>query len=85
MKHFYELTGHRENGEVYTSEILGKHSEAEAKRLAQYYATLWQHSVTLYRVPALNPSSVPWAETDMQLIDRVLPRKFLMKAKRSVR
>jgi hypothetical protein len=75
MKHFYELTGHRKNGEVYTGEVLGEQTETEAKRLAQYYANLWQHAVRLYRVPALNISSVPWAETDMQLIDIVSPRK----------
>jgi hypothetical protein len=73
-KHPYEVVGLRPNGDGFTVEVLGEQTKDEAKRLAQHYADLWQHTVNLYRVPFLNLGSEVWAEHQMQFIRCVDPQ-----------
>lgn len=68
-KSFYELEGIRPDGSVFTGEILGRQTLAEAASLARYYAGLWGQRVRLYRVPYLNTSPAPWAEDEREFID----------------
>ena len=67
-KSFYELEGIRPDGSVFTGEILGRQTFAEAVSLARYFANLWGQRVRLYRVPYLNTSSAPWAEDEREFI-----------------
>jgi hypothetical protein len=66
---FYELEGIRTDGSVFTGEILGRQTLAEAVALARYYTGLWAQRVRLYRVPYLNTTSVPWAEDERELVN----------------
>lgn len=66
----YEVVGIRPGGEWFTVEILGYQTLAEAVSLARHYAGLWQSAVHLYRVPFLSTSSTPWAEDEMELVNK---------------
>jgi hypothetical protein len=70
----YEIEGLRDDGTVYTVEILGElQSDDEAVTLAQRYADLWHSAVKLFRVPFINTTSTPWAADEMQFICRLKP------------
>ena len=71
----YEVFGLRENGQVYTVEVLGLEMEASAREFAQVYANQWQSTVRLYRVPFVNISSKSWSATDLELVDEMLPTR----------
>ena len=69
----YEIEGLRADGSSYTIEVLGEQTEAEARRLAQHYASLWQHRVNVFRVPSVYEGSRGWLETEKQLICTIEP------------
>ena len=69
----YEAVGLRENGDVYTVEILGRQPETAALLRAQRCADLWQHAVNLYRIPFVRAGSEPWIKEQLQLVRQLLP------------
>jgi hypothetical protein len=69
----YEAVSLRENGDLYTVEILGRQPEAAAILRAQRCADLWQRTVNLYRVPFVRAGSKPWSKEQLQLVRVLLP------------
>jgi hypothetical protein len=69
----YEIEGLRADGTVYTGEVLGEQTEEEARKLAEHYSTLWQHRVSLFRVPSVYEGSRGWLDTEKHFICAVAP------------
>jgi hypothetical protein len=51
-KKAYEVHGFRDDGSVFTVEIIEAFDDHEATRLASSYCKLWDRPVILYQVPA---------------------------------
>ena len=74
-RHAYEVEGLRDNGEVYTVEILGCQTVAEALVLAQRYADMWQATVNLNRVPFVDTGSAQWSHEQVEFIQQLPPTR----------
>jgi hypothetical protein len=71
-EHAYEAVGLRDRDDVYTVEILGRQTLANAVDLAQRWADSWQATVNLYRVPYVRLEG-QWQDDQIELVQQFLP------------
>jgi hypothetical protein len=76
MEDAYEAAGLRDNGDVYTVEVLGRQTLADAIDLAQRWADRWQATVNLYRVPFVSLEG-QWQDEQMEVVRQFLPTRIL--------
>jgi hypothetical protein len=70
----YEAHGHRDNGEVFDVAVLGRLPDMDAFALAQKYANRWRASVSLCRVPFVDPGHlVGWFVDEVEIIAQLVP------------
>ena len=74
MEDAYEAVGLRDTGDVYTVEVLGRQTLADAVDLAQRWAERWQATVNLYRVPFVSYEK-QWRVEQMELVQQLLPTR----------